>query len=134
MKNEPRSHDNTIDSRDFQARIEELEEERDDLENAVVYADDELEEADSLDNTDDVEAAMDAVLIACKARDEWKASPEAEELKTLTDFKAEVEGYCDWDSGEQFINESYFQAYQRCRRGPVQVRARVARARRRVAP
>lgn len=100
--------DDTIDSRDVIARIEELESEREALA-------DEFEEAVDahLANTDpDLRDGLnDARNNAYKAVYEWDNDNKAEldALKALAD---EAEGYAsDWNHGEQLIRESYFTEY-----------------------
>lgn len=92
------NHDDTIDSRDIIARIEELQDERQPLA-------DELEEAEAGDDTAATEAARAALA-------EWDSSEEAEELKALLTLQEEAEGYAsDWRHGAQLIRDSYFQTY-----------------------
>ena len=94
MRTEPREITNSedlIDSRDVIARIEALEDERDNF------------------TIEDQPAASD--LNRIKA---WSAEneDEAAELKALTELASEAEGYAaDWNHGETLIRESYFQQY-----------------------
>lgn len=100
--------DDTIDSRDVIARIEELESEREALA-------DEFEEAVDahLANTDpDLRHGLnDARNNAYKAVYEWDNDNKAE-LDALKALAEEAEGYAsDWNHGEQLIRESYFTEY-----------------------
>ena len=97
MRTEPREITNSedlIDSRDVIARIEALEDERDNF------------------TIEDQPAASD--LDRLKA---WAAEnpDEADELKALTALAEEAEGYAaDWTHGETLIRESYFQTFAQC--------------------
>jgi hypothetical protein len=107
----PSNSDDTIDSREVDARIEELESEREDLSTALEEA---QEAADSLpeDASPEEEAhARQAVAVALSDLRRWDESPEGEELKHLEAFKAEAEGYCDWRHGETLIHEDHFTKY-----------------------
>ena len=99
--------DDTIDSRDVIARIEELESERSDLSDAL----DEAVEASNTDETSDPEELQQAIDDAKHDLQEWDNDNKAEldALKALAD---EAEGYAsDWNHGEQLIRESYFTEY-----------------------
>lgn len=86
--------DDIIDSRDIIARIEELESERETLQDEVDTAEEE-----------DKEAAEEALK-------EWDESEEATELKALQSLAEDAEGYCpDWGDGATLIRESYFEEY-----------------------
>ena len=101
--------DDTIDSRDVIARIEELESERSDLSDAL----DEAVEASNTDETSDPEELQQAIDDAKHDLQEWDNDNKAEldALKALAD---EAEGYAsDWNHGEQLIRESYFTDYAR---------------------
>lgn len=81
--------DDTIDSRDVEKRIDELESERADLE-----------------SMDDVEKSLD------ERFKEWDESDEGQELKHLTALRDDLEGYCpDWRHGVTLIRESYWVEY-----------------------
>lgn len=85
--------DDTIDSRDVIARIEELEAERD--------AFDEAQAERATENGDETGAAWADVYEA-----------EADELKALKALAEEAEGYSsDWRHGETLIRDSYFVEY-----------------------
>lgn len=88
MTTEITKYDDVIDSRDVIARIEELENERSELVDAV-------EEA----------GTNDAVV-------EWDNSDEAHELATLRALADEAEGYSgDWKYGATLVRDSYFETY-----------------------
>ncbi len=81
--------DDIIDSRDVIARIEELEEERDDIE------------------SDDT---LDAEHVATNLT-EWDAD-NGDELRALKALADQAEGYCeDWHHGATLIRDSYFREY-----------------------
>ena len=86
MSNEITGTEDIIDSRDIIARIEELQNEKDE------YQERDLTEP---------------------LTESWaQANPEeAKELKYLLEVAAECEGYCDWDYGEQLIRSTYFVTY-----------------------
>lgn len=87
--NAPTKYDDVIDSRDVIARIEELESERDDTNEADPSIDDDGLTTWERDNTED-----------------------AEELKALKALAEEAEGYAaDWRYGETLIRASYFKEY-----------------------
>lgn len=89
MKKDISNNDDVIDSREVIERIEELQDERENLE----FMDDEektLEERQA----------------------EWDESEEGEELKHLKALQDELEDYCpDWRFGVTLIRESYFTEY-----------------------
>lgn len=92
MPNTISNTDDTIDSRDVIARIEELEAERDDYASEI----------------DDKTGA------AGVERRSWAESnpDEAAELKALQALAEEAEGYApDWKHGEQLIRDSYFERF-----------------------
>lgn len=93
--------EDTIDSRDIIARIEELNDERQPLADAIAEADE-----NELDSA--------ALLDAQQALEEWDASEEGAELIALKALAAEAEGYADdWQYGAQLIRDSYFEDYAR---------------------
>ena len=96
MTNTISNTDDTIDSRDVIARIEELTEERVELENAIEGA---------LDgSTTDAEREVLKQALA-----DWLDSEEGLELVALEKLADEAEGYApDWQYGEQLIRDSYF--------------------------
>lgn len=83
------NQDDTIDSRDIIARIEELE--------------NELEELQEDPNTEYLET--------CEAVKKWHESDAGIELKELQALAAECEGYSDWQHGETLIRQDYFVQY-----------------------
>lgn len=88
-----------IDSRDVIERIEELQDERQPLADA-------LEEAEADDDAAATEAAQTAL-------QEWDATEEGEELRALLALQDEAEGYSDWQHGAALIRDSYFEDYAR---------------------
>lgn len=114
--NTPTKHDDVIDSRDIIARIEELQSERDSLQEDL----DGASECLAGFETDHPEASPDDlrresftmdVQEASKALAEWDEE-NAEELKELTDLASEGEDYSsDWKYGETLIRDSYFRDY-----------------------
>ena len=86
--------DDTIDSRDVIARIEELEAEREDLRSAM----------------DDHNTDSDAYEEANAALKEFDNSEEGQELIALKVLAAQGEDYApDWKYGAQLIHEDYFE-------------------------
>lgn len=72
----------------------------------------------NFDGTDDVLDSRDVIERIEELRDEIgeNAAPddfvlEREELATLEAFAAEGEGFADWNCGETFIADHYFQTY-----------------------
>ena len=106
-----RSIDNSediIDSRDVIERIEELEGERESLQQDVEDATEQANEAETDDESTD---AGEAMRVAQNALDDWDNSEEAGELAALKALAEEGEGYSDWEHGAQLIRDSYFQTY-----------------------
>ncbi|USM11458.1 antirestriction protein [Citromicrobium phage vB_CbaS-RXM] len=113
--------DNTqdiMDSRDVIARIDELTGERDALQEAVDEAQEEYDSyldglTDDEDPDDDEEGRELADTLAGARKDlsEWNMGDDAEELRTLKAFAADLESYGDWEHGETLIRESYFTEY-----------------------
>jgi chromosome segregation ATPase len=105
--------DDVIDSRAIIARIEEMENEREDLESeileceaAVVEAEDEFrgEEGPARRAAESLENARAALKY-------WDADY-ADELRALRALAEEVEPYCaDWRDGATLIRDSYFEEY-----------------------
>ena len=82
-----------LDSRDVIARIEELREEREELQEALREA---------------IENRSGPVGAETAAVSEWEEE-NGGELAALESFAAECEGYCsDWEHGEQLVRDSYF--------------------------
>jgi hypothetical protein len=104
-----------IDSRDIIARIEELAEERELLQDAIDEAKEELGDIqDPLNVEGTAEAlstAQTAVEEAQQALDDWDGDTDGEELKVLKALAEECEGYGDWADGETLIRDSYFEGY-----------------------
>ena len=94
MTNVISNTDNTIDSRDVIARIEELEAEREDLRSAM----------------DDHNTDSDAYEEANAALEEFDNSEEGQELIALIALAEQGEDYApDWKYGAQLIHEDYFE-------------------------
>ena len=91
-----------MDSRDVIARIEYLDDER------AALAD-RLEELQG----DEVTNHVSEIAEAKAALDEWDASEEGAELKSLQSLAEKAEGCGDWQYGETLIRESYFEDYAR---------------------
>lgn len=102
--------DDLIDSRDVIARIEELDEERAALADAVEEARAALDSTPADTTDDEAAGAMIAATYALTAWDEDRdAGGELKALKALAD---EAAGYCsEWKHGETLIRESYFKEY-----------------------
>lgn len=94
------NRDDTIDSRDVLERIEELEEERQPLLDA-------LEEAEAGDDAGAADAAQNALA-------EYDSSGDGAELAALKALAEEAEGYADdWRHGATLIRDSHFPEYAR---------------------
>lgn len=94
MTNVISNTDNTIDSRDVIARIEELEAEWEDLRSAM----------------DDHNTDSDAYEEANAALIEFDNSEEGQELTALKALAEQGEDYApDWEYGAQLIHEDYFE-------------------------
>lgn len=103
-----------LDSRDIESRIDDLEGERGDLENALDEAEEALQDYinGDEDNAQEEGALADAISTARNALTAWDASDEADELRALKAFRDELEPYCpDWHHGETLIRDSYFKEY-----------------------
>jgi hypothetical protein len=111
-----------LDSRNVIARIEELEGERETLEDAVKEAKEAYELAVARHGTDAskqteesedaVTDAQDAVTDAEKELASWDEDYGAE-LKSLKALQDEGEGCSDWSHGTALIRDSYFEDYAR---------------------
>lgn len=92
----PTNSDNVIDSRDVIARIEELEDELRDLEDAADDA------ADDSVRLAEITAEIDA----------WKTGEEGQELNALQALAAEASHYADdWQHGATLISLDYWPTY-----------------------
>ena len=138
MSNTISNFDNIIDSRDVIARIEELEGEREALQDNLDEAASALEFAvdhegacdeaykyhDSGDTRTtpewsdwraaikDMEAAQQTHDEAREALQDWDASSDADELRIIQALAAEGSDYAaDWQHGETLIRDSYFKDY-----------------------
>lgn len=106
-RNAPSTSDEIIDSRDVIARLEELTEERDDLQTSVDEATEAMEEA-SEEEKEQAENELDA---AVERLDEWN-DDNGDELKALQKLNDEAEGYSpDWAYGATLIREDHFTDY-----------------------
>jgi hypothetical protein len=108
------SHD-VLDSRDIIERLNELQDELDDLEFFVAEADDEI---DNWVEPDEPDEATDAELEKLKQNkldaqsrlDDWLKENE-EEYNALKALDDDASDYCDWVHGETLIHEDYFTKY-----------------------
>jgi len=108
MTTEITNSDNVIDSRDIIARIEELEDERETLEENIATLETERKEHDPEDGEYDT-TELDAAHAELAEFDEgYGDNVTLEDLKQLA---ADCRGCSDWDYGAQLINEDYFTAY-----------------------
>ena len=115
MRTEVSNTDDVIDSRDVIGRIEELEEERQDLVDELDSAKETL--SDAVDNTsvmtmdrEEIAALENAVELAKDALSDWDAD-NADELKALKALADEAGSSPDWEYGESLIRDSYFTEY-----------------------
>lgn len=108
----------TIDSRDIIARIEELEQERETLVEAVTQAENALHDYEEnnpivAESEDETPALEQEIEDAESALAEWEQENK-DELRDLKAFAEEVDGYCeDWRHGVTLVAESYFVEYCR---------------------
>jgi DNA-binding transcriptional MerR regulator len=101
--------DDIIDSRDIIERLEELRDEKSDLEFAITEA------QEAYDNEDDEEetsperyAELEADIETAKsALREWE-DDNASELTDLEEFEKNFSGYGDWEHGETLIEDDHF--------------------------
>lgn len=111
-RNTPSNTDDVIGSRDIIARIDELQSERDALENdyeqavtAPAYTDTDADITEHETAAADVDAAETAL-------SDWDNSDEAEELRALTALADEATDYApDWQYGATLIRDGYFAEY-----------------------
>jgi hypothetical protein len=109
MAREVNNSEDILDSRDIIARLEELREERESLDDDRHDA----QEAHNALSEGDIgyEDAGDDLAAARQALRDWDADNGAE-LKALEDLAKEAEGYApDWHHGETLIRDSYFKEY-----------------------
>lgn len=109
MANTPDNFDDVIDSRDVIARIEELEGEREALDDAFTTA---YEDWQAIPRGDDGDAEAHAAQIrAERDLNNWD-DEYADELRILKALADEASGYAaDWQHGETLIRDSYFKDY-----------------------
>ncbi len=93
--------DDIIDSRDVIERIEELESEIESLKEA---------EQEYIDEDANDETHVDYPQYR---RIKNELGDLEEELKILTDFQDELEGYCEWKDGATLIRDDYFTEYSK---------------------
>ena len=96
-----------IDSRDFIERMEELQGERDALQEAI---DEAVADAEAASLDEETAEAIEAADEARKALADWEEE-NGEELAAMTKCAEEAEGSPDWIHGEALIRESYFTDY-----------------------
>jgi hypothetical protein len=89
----PTPGDKVIDSRDIIARLEELQDERNDIQERVEEAEEEAERIEAIE-----------------ALEEWDFENE-DELKRLKELSDECDGYGDWHYGETLIRREYWVEY-----------------------
>ena len=107
MTNAISNLDDTIDSRDVIARIEELEAEREDLQDA--YEDAASEQIESMDDSEE-EELKDNRAQALDALEAFNNSEEGQELIALIALAEQGEDYApDWKYGAQLIREDHFE-------------------------
>lgn len=116
MANTFSNFDDTIDSRDVIARIEELEGEREALQEAIDEYQNGVDESEALpDNERDeqwLQSAREELGRAEIDLEIWDASDEAKELAALKALADEASGYAaDWLCGKTLIRDSYFRDY-----------------------
>lgn len=103
MTNAISNTDNTIDSRDVIARIEELEAE----ESGLWW---EIDEKEDQYTPEELTKNPAPVIVAKEALKEWRESEEGQELIALKALAEQGEDYApDWEYGAQLIHEYYFE-------------------------
>ena len=103
MTNAISNTDNTIDSRDVIARIEELEAEESELQQ-------EIDEKEDQYTPEELTKNPAPVIVAKEALKEWRESEEGQELIALKVLAEQGEDYApDWKYGAQLIHEDYFE-------------------------
>lgn len=100
--------DDVLDTRDIDAKIEELEDLQIQFEGCRQAYEEVMEDLDSFE-ADEFDNARHHWL---EAQEDFSAA-EREELQALLDFKADLEDYCDWGYGEFMIHENYRVDYTR---------------------
>jgi hypothetical protein len=115
MTTEINNKQDIIDSRDIIARIEELENDRealvDAMEDAQMQRDARKERLKSEGIPVDVKEEEDVIEWRHSELETWDNSDDAEELKTLLALQEEASSAPDWNYGEQLIRDSYFKDY-----------------------
>ena len=103
MANAISNLDDTIDSRDVIARIEELEAEESELQQ-------ELDETEDQYTPKELTENPAPVIVAKEALKNWQESEEGQELIALKALAEQGEDYApDWEYGVQLIHEDYFE-------------------------
>ena len=100
--------DDVIDSRDIIARLEELTEDRDALQEDINDKQQELANLNADADNDERTEALDALDEARSNLDNWE---DKQEFEILSKVAEQGEGYGDWSYGETLINEDYFEKY-----------------------
>jgi hypothetical protein len=124
MTDDITNNDDLIDSRDVIKRIEELEDDRqrleDDIEDAReqfaswVEASEVLKSLNPERYAEQKEEMLGVISDAKLALEQWEADEDAQELKALKALAEEAEGYApDWTYGATLIRDSYFEDYAR---------------------
>ena len=98
-----------LDSRDIEARIDELESEVSDLKDEIEEKEDKLVELQAVESEEAEDEREDLKEQIAEKKDELAELEE--ELKPLQKFKEEAEGYCEWHSGATLIRDCYFVEY-----------------------
>ena len=103
MTNAISNLDDTIDSRDVIARVEELEAEESELQQ-------EIDEKEDQYTPEELTKNPAPVIVAKEALKEWRESEEGQELIALKVLAAQGEDYApDWEYGALLIHEDYFE-------------------------
>lgn len=110
MKDEILNTQDMIDSRDIIARIEELQDMRDDLESTLEELRERLKAItdDEADEIIDIKAQIES---AEEELSEWEESEEGDEFKALKALEDDASSSSDWKYGETLIRDSYFREY-----------------------
>lgn len=103
---------NIIDSRDIIERIDELEDERSSLEDALSEAQEAWHDAQGENASESQSIELQSQIDIAEANvTEWAEGDDAQELKVLKALAEEAGGASDWVHGESLIRDSYFEEY-----------------------
>lgn len=109
MRREISNNDDVIDSRDIIERLEELQDERQSLIDAVEEAHDARNDYEG-DDSESIAALDSEITYHNDALQDWDGE-NGEELKALTALEADASSADDWTYGATLIRDDYFTEY-----------------------